>query len=84
MLARLPAPRRPGSPYARWYDGPRADALRGYHPDVAAQWCSACSRPVLAVFKLPRRYGRAAPVCSACYLEVVGRSALVPWRDSGG
>ena len=81
FLARWPAPRRPGSPYARWYDGPRADALRGYDPDVAPQWCSACSRPVLAVFKLPRRYGLAAPVCSACYLEVVGRSPVVPWRE---
>jgi hypothetical protein len=62
--------------------GPRADALRGYDPDAAPQCCSACSRPVLALFKLPRRYRRAAPVCSACYLELVGRSALVPWRDS--
>jgi hypothetical protein len=84
VLARLPAPRRPGSPYARWYDGPRADALRGYHPDVAPEWCSACSRPMLALFELPRRYGRAAPVCSACSLELVGRSALVPWRDPVG
>ena len=81
VLARLPAPRRPGSPYARWYDGPRADALRGYAPEVAPACCSTCSRPVLALFKLPRRYGRAAPVCSACYLELVGRSPVVPWRE---
>ena len=84
VLARLPPPRRPGSPYARWYDGPRADALRGYHPDVAPRWCSACSRPVWTLFKLPRRSGRAGPVCGACYLELVGRSPLVPWRDPVG
>ena len=39
VLARLPAPRRRGSPYARWYDGPRADALRGYHRDVVPRCC---------------------------------------------
>jgi hypothetical protein len=43
--------------------------------------CSACNRPVPAVFKLSRRYGRAATLCSACYLELVGRSPVVPWRD---
>ena len=39
LLAHLPRPGRRGSPYAIWYDGPCADALRGYHPDFARRLC---------------------------------------------
>jgi hypothetical protein len=81
LLAHLPAPGRRGSPYARWYDGPREDALRGHDPGFARRQCSTCERAVLSLFRLPRRYAESKPVCSACYLELVGRSAIVPWRD---
>ena len=81
VLAHLPAPRRRGSPYALWYAGPRADALHGHDPDFIRRVCPACHASVLSLFRLPRRYGDSRRVCSACYLESVGRSAMVGWRD---
>jgi hypothetical protein len=81
VLAHLPAPRRRGSPYALWYAGPRADALRGHDPDFIRRVCPACHGSVLSLFRLPRRYGDSRRVCSACYLESVGRSAMIGWRD---
>ena len=81
VLAHLPTPRRYGSAYATWYDGARADALRGHHPDFARRRCRLCGRSVLSLFKLPRRYADERPVCGACYLEQVGQSAVVAWRD---
>jgi hypothetical protein len=82
VLAHLPAPRRRGSPYARWYNGPRADALRGHDLGFARRQCPTCQRAVLGLFRLPQRYADTRPVCSACYLELVGQSAIVPWRDA--
>jgi hypothetical protein len=67
LLAHLPRPGRRGSPYAIWYDGPRADALRGHHPDFARRLCPTCRTAVLSLFRLPRRYGDTRPVCAACY-----------------
>jgi len=81
VLAHLPAPRRPGSPYARWYAGPRADALRGHDASFIRRQCPECHASVLSLFPLPRRYGESMRVCAACCLEGVGRSAVVGWRD---
>jgi len=81
LLAHLPRPGRRGSTYAIWYDGPRADALRGHHPDFARRLCPTCRTAVLSLLRLPRRYADPRPVCAACYLELAGRSAIPPWRD---
>src|SRR5438067_7848333 len=79
LLAHLPRPGRRGSPYSIWYEGPRADALRGHHTDFARRICPTCRTAVLSLFRLPRRYEDNRPVCSACYLELVAPSAIAPW-----
>ena len=81
LLAHLPPPRRRNTSYARWYAGPRADALRGHNPDFVRSFCTACHQAVLSLFRLPSRYADRNRVCAACYLEMVGRSAVVGWRD---
>jgi hypothetical protein len=81
LLAHLPPPQRQNSPYALWYTGPRADALRGHHPDFVRSFCPSCRQAVLSLFRLPQRYNDPHRVCAACYLELVGRSAIAGWRD---
>jgi len=81
VLAHLPPPRRGNSPYGLWYAGERADALRGHDRNYARRLCPGCSSAVLSLFRLPRRYGDSRQVCASCYLEQVGRSAVVGWRD---
>ncbi len=81
VLAHLPAPRRRGSPYALWYAGPRADALRGHDPDFIRRVCPLVPRICLESLSSAPSLWRSEAVCSACYLESVGRSAMVGWRD---
>jgi len=37
--------------------------------------------PAFPARDLPKRYMDPRRVCTACYLELVGRSAIVGWRD---
>jgi len=81
VLAHFPTPIRSYSAYARWYSGPRTDALRGHDPGLVRPFCPQCGARALSLFRLPSRYRDPRPVCAACYLEMVGRSAVVGWRD---